>query len=74
MKEDSALKAFALVSGFAFMMIVIIGFCIFLGIKLDAYFSVSPLFTIVLSVVGIFAGLFNLIRRVSKLEDKNEKK
>lgn len=74
MKEDSALKAFALVSGFAFMMIVIIGGLLYLGIKLDTYFGLSPLFTILLTIFGIFAGLFNLIRKVSKLEERHEKK
>jgi len=74
MKKDSAMRAFALVSGFAFTMIVIVGVCVFLGITLDNYLDTDVIFTIIFSVFGIFAGIFNLIRRVSKLEDQDGKK
>ena len=74
MKDNNALKAFALVSGFAFTMIVIIGMDAFLGITLDNYLDTNVLFTIIFTVFGIFAGVFNLIRKVSKLEDENEEK
>ncbi|AIO17955.1 Putative F0F1-ATPase subunit [Candidatus Izimaplasma bacterium HR1] len=69
MKQKKAIEQLAVVSGFAFTMIVIIGVCVFLGIKLDDLASTSPLFTIIFSVFGIFAGIFNLIRSVSKMED-----
>lgn len=69
MKNKKALKSLAIVSGFAFTMIVIIGVCVFLGIKVDDYFNTSPLFTIIFSVFGIFAGIYNLIRNVSKMEE-----
>ena len=63
----------AIVSGFAFTMIVIIGVSVFLGITLDNYIGTNPLFTIIFSVFGMFAGIFNLIRNISKLEDSNGK-
>ena len=69
MKQKKAIEQLAVVSGFALTMIVIIGVCVFLGIKLDEFINTSPLFTIIFSVFGIFAGIFNLIRSVSKLED-----
>ena len=69
MKQKKAIEQLAVVSGFAFTMIVIIGVCVFLGITIDEYLSTSPLFTIIFSVFGIFAGVYNLIRSVSKLED-----
>jgi F0F1-type ATP synthase assembly protein I len=64
----------AVVSGFAFTMIVIIGVLVFLGIKVDGWLNMSPLFTIIFSVFGIFAGIYHLIRNVSKLEDQDDKK
>lgn len=69
MKQKSNLEQLAVVSGFAFTMIVIIGVCVFLGIKLDEYVNTSPLFTIIFSVFGIFTGILNLIRTVSKMEE-----
>ncbi len=73
-KKNNSLNAVAFVSGFAFTMIVIIGLSVFLGITLDNYLNTNVLFTIVFSVFGIFAGVYNLIRKVSKLEEYNGKK
>ncbi len=73
MKKNSTVTAFALVSGFAFTMIVIIGLSVFLGIVLDNFLHTKVIFTMVFSVFGIFAGIYNLIRRVTKLEEQNEK-
>ncbi len=74
MKENKPIEQLAVVSGFAFTMIVIVGVSVFLGIKLDTWINTSPLFTIIFSVFGIFAGIFNLIRSVSKLEEHNGEK
>lgn len=71
--KNKNVNQLAVVSGFAFTMIVIIGVSVFLGIKVDQWLQLSPLFTIIFSVFGIFAGLFNLIRNVSKLEERNDK-
>ncbi len=68
-KQDSALRTLALVSSFAFTMIVIIGLSVFIGITLDDFLNTKVLFTIVFSVFGIVGGIYNLIRNVSKLED-----
>jgi F0F1-type ATP synthase assembly protein I len=72
MKKESV-NTLAFVSGFAFTMIVIIGASVFLGIWVDRWINTSPLFTIIFSVFGVFAGVYNLIRNVSKLEDRNGK-
>ena len=72
--KDKSVNQLAFVSGFAFTMIVIIGISVFLGIKLDQWVNTSPLFTIIFSLFGIFAGVFNLIRSVSKLEEHDGKK
>lgn len=69
MKNNKSVNQLAVVSGFAFTMIVIIGICVFLGITLDKYINTTPLFTIVFSVFGIFAGIYHLIRSASKLEE-----
>lgn len=72
--DNKKLQELAVVSGFAFTMIVIVGVSVFLGIKLDGWIHTSPLFTIIFSIIGIFSGIYNLIRQVSKVEEKNGKK
>ena len=67
--NKKSVNQLAVVSGFAFTMIVIIGVCVFLGITVDDWLQTNPLFTIIFSVFGIFAGIYNLIRSASKLED-----
>ena len=74
MKKTNTMNAFALVSGFAVTMIVIIGISVFLGVTLDGYLNTNVLFTVIFSVFGIFSGIYNLIRKVSKLEEQDGKK
>ena len=67
-KKESNLRVYAIVSGFAISMIVVIGGMLFLGILVDRWLSLSPLFTILFGLLGIIAGIVQLIRMVSKWE------
>lgn len=49
-------------SGMAFQMLAIIAIGVFGGIKLDKYLHSGQIFTIVLSLVSIFAGIYIVIK------------
>lgn len=53
-------------SGLAFQMLVTIGIGVWGGIKLDEWLGLSPLFTVVLSLVAVIGSLVLLIRGLPK--------
>ena len=61
--ENNGLKDYAKYSGIAFQMAIIIGLTTWGGIKLDelAGFS-NPVFTIILSLFGVFAAIYTAIK------------
>ncbi len=48
--------------GLAFQMLAIIGLGVFGGIKLDEWLNTGSIFTIILSLVSIFLGIFVAIK------------
>ncbi|MEC9485097.1 MAG: AtpZ/AtpI family protein [Candidatus Izemoplasma sp.] len=71
MKEKDTARLIALVSAFAFEMVVLIGGLFFIGRFLDTRFDSSPLFTILLALIAIVAGILRLIKRANDLEDND---
>lgn len=62
-KGGKGLQDFAKYSGLAFQMIAIILVMTWVGIKLDKYFNLeTPVFTVIFSLLGVFAGIYNSIR------------
>ena len=60
---NKGLKDYARYSGIAFQMIVIILITTWGGIKLDKLAGFSkPVFTIILSLLGVFAAIYTAIR------------
>lgn len=60
---SKALQDFGKYSGLAFQMMVIIAVMTFLGVKLDEWLSFEkPVFTIVLSLFGVFAGIYTAVK------------
>lgn len=56
-------KSFARYSGIAIQMVVIIGIMTWAGVKLDEKrASDIPVFTIILSLLGVFAGIYTAIK------------
>lgn len=55
-------------SGFAFEVIVVVGVFTALGYFLDLWLGTNPIFLIVFILVGVFAGIYNLIRKINKVE------
>ena len=59
----SGLKAYARYSGLGIQMVVIILISVWGGIKLDGLFSLkTPVFTIILSLLGVAAAIYSAIR------------
>ena len=47
----------------AFQMGITIGLSAYLGLKLDAWLQTKVLFTLVLSLLGVFAALYHFIKK-----------
>lgn len=52
--------------GLGLQLAVTVTIMVFVGIWLDEKFNTKPILTIVCSVFGIFAGMYNFIKTVSK--------
>jgi len=67
-KEDlNGLSKYAYYSGLGFQMIAIIGVFTYLGFKLDEWMlSQKPIYTAVLSLLGVCISLYSVIRSVNK--------
>jgi len=72
-KKNNPLNTYARFSGIGFQMIVIIGLGVYLGVKLDEkYPNKYKLFTIILSLLSIAIALFNVIRQVTDITNKQK--
>ena len=68
-KQKNALRVYSIVSSFLFEIIVTVGISFFIGYALDRLLNTVFVFKIIFIILGVFAGIRNLIKRVSKLED-----
>ena len=60
---NKGLQDFGKYSGLAFQMLAIIGAMTWLGVKLDKILNLNtPVFTIILSLLGVFAGIYTAIK------------
>ena len=71
-KQKDAFKVYSIVSTFIFEIIVTVGISFAIGYFLDEWLNTVFVFKIIFIIIGVFAGIKNLIDRVSKLEDKDE--
>jgi F0F1-type ATP synthase assembly protein I len=61
--KNKGLRDFGRYSGLAFQMIAIILVMTWCGIKLDKVLGLStPVFTIILSLLGVFAGIYTAVK------------
>ncbi len=72
-KQKNALKVYSIVSSFMFEIIITVGVSFFIGYILDVLLHTVFVFKIIFIILGVFAGIRNLIKKVSKLEDTDGK-
>lgn len=66
-EPKKALNNFAKYSSISFQMIVIIGIFAFAGYKIDEHRnSKSPVFTAALSLIGVGAAMYQVVRQLNK--------
>ncbi|MDY0342037.1 MAG: AtpZ/AtpI family protein [Lentimicrobium sp.] len=71
--NSNSLNAYARYSAIAIQMGVVIAGCTIGGFKLDQWLNLKfPIFTLVLSLLGVSAAIYLLIRTVSKSDKKND--
>ncbi|QMS85420.1 AtpZ/AtpI family protein [Candidatus Xianfuyuplasma coldseepsis] len=63
----------ALVSGFVFETLVIIGLGYLVGYYLDLWLNTGFVFTVVLMIVAVFYSIYHLITVVNKQGDEDER-
>ncbi len=68
-KQKNALRVYSVVSSFLFEIIITVGISIAIGYFLDEWLNTVFVFKLIFIIIGIFAGIRNLIVRVSRLED-----
>lgn len=73
MKDRRGLNLIGLVTAFGISMILTIAGLIIFGYILDQWLETGVVFTIIGGVLGVFAGIYNFIRQVIRLEKRNEK-
>lgn len=72
-KKNEGFKKWMIFSGIAFQMGFLIGIGAFIGVKLDQYYpNKYSVFTIIFSLIGVFLGLYVVIRQLLKMT-KDEK-
>ena len=67
-EKSKRAKALMIVSSFVFEVMVIVGVFVALGYFLDQWLNTKVLFILVFSILGVFAGIYNLIRKINKVE------
>lgn len=66
--NQSPLNNYSRYSSIAFQMGIIIALGVFGGVKLDKKFNMqNPVFTITLSLLGVFAAMYVVIKDISKM-------
>jgi len=75
-KEDQVAKSYREAGpylGLGFQLAATITLMFFLGKWLDEYFELEPIFTIIFSFFGGFAGIYNMIKTTLNLNKKSKK-
>lgn len=70
--QKKAFKIYSIVSSFIFEIIATVGISFLIGYFLDRWLETVFVFKFIFIVIGVFAGIRNLIKRVYKAEESNE--
>lgn len=66
--KEKRVNGLLIASSFAFEVIIVVGLFTALGYILDRWLGTNPLLLIVFILIGVFAGVYNLIRKINKVE------
>ena len=68
-EQKKGINNFARYTSISFQMLVMIGMFAFAGYKIDAYRnSKTPIFTAILSLMGVVLSLYQVVRQLNKNE------
>jgi len=66
-------KGILIASSFAFEAMIIVGIFTLAGYFLDKWLHTLPVFTLIFILIGVFGGIYNVIKKINKVEEKNGK-
>ena len=66
-------KGIMIATSFAFEAMLIVGLFTLLGYLLDMWLRTVFIFTLLFILLGVFTGIYNLIKKINKVEEKNGK-
>ena len=72
-KNKRSVKGIVIASSFALEAIIIVGLFTLAGYFLDRWLHSVFVFTLIFIVIGVFAAVYNIIKKVNKVEEKNGK-
>jgi F0F1-type ATP synthase assembly protein I len=72
--RKKALKIYSVVSSFIFEIIITVALSFIIGYYLDLWLHTVVVFKIIFILIGVFAGIRNLILRVNKVEETPDEK
>jgi len=70
--KKKSLKIYSIVSTFMYEIIATVGISFMVGYFLDKWLHTVFVFKLVFIIIGVLAGVRNLIKRVYKVEESNE--
>lgn len=71
-KKKTSMKIYSVVSTFMYEIIATVGISFLIGYFLDKWLNTVFVFKLLFIIIGVFAGIRNLIKRVYKVERSNE--
>lgn len=64
--QNNRFNDYAKYSGLAFQMVIVIAITVWSGVKLDELATTKPLFTIILSLFGVFTAIYLAVKDLIK--------
>lgn len=72
-ENKRSVKGIVIASSFALEAMIIVGIFTLTGYFLDLWLHSVFVFTLIFILIGVFAAVYNIIKKVNKVEDKNGK-
>jgi F0F1-type ATP synthase assembly protein I len=66
-------KGLLIATNFAFEAMILVGLFTLAGYFLDKWLGTVFIFTLLFILIGVFAGVYNIIKKINKVEEKDGK-